>query len=379
MDTRRLVTVAGAGALGAVAVRRVLRSPQWQFFTMGGTSIADPTAAGWITDFLNASYYARPRGARSVDDLRLAFGILTTRWHQLGGRRLTALDALAFHRAFGRDRFVDRTRSERGRLDGGQLREGGERLIGPWFVDAWGDRERRGWGVAFPTVEGKAAYQPERRLRNARLGPLTPPTAPGREQIWHTYPPVPVPSAERVVELLTAVETWPDYGSEIGRFTPLRSRGLDGQTFEIEVIGLTSTRTPVLVRGYVTVTRLVTVEDASALATYVHELNGGMARFGRDEPPPVPDSANPLVALDLTTHAGHFMGNARNRLVLYEQDGQAYLRAAGTWDPMQWHLNQVYSRAGRYEQHAFWGMESPAESMLHQIARAAEPREQDSV
>lgn len=370
MDARRAGTLALSGALGTAALIRVLRSDQWRFFTMSGSSIASPTAAGWVTDLLNASYYARPRGLRSVDDLRLAFGILTTRWHQLGGRRLTAYDALAFHRAFGRERFIDTTRSERGRLDGDQLREGAGRLIGPWFADAWADRSRRGWGIAFETPGDKAAFQPERRLRNARLGPLTPPTAPGREQIWHTYPPVPVPSAERAVEALTAVETWPDYGSEIGRFIPLRRRGLDGQTFEIEVAGLASTRTPVFLRGYVTVTRLVTIGDEAELAAYVHHLNDSMMRFGRDEPPPVPEGAKPQVALDLTTHAGHFLGHARNRLVLYQLHGQAYLRAAGTWDPMQWHLDQVYSRAGRYEQHAFWGMESAEESMLHQIALA---------
>ncbi|MPZ88477.1 MAG: hypothetical protein GEU81_10455 [Nitriliruptorales bacterium] len=370
MNARRVGALALTAALGAVVLRRVLRSDQWRLLTMSGSSIASPTAAGWVTDFLNASYYARPRGLRSVDDLRLAFGILTTRWHRLGGRRLTAYDAIAFHRAFGRDRFVDAARSERGRLDSAQLREGARRLIGPWFADAWADPDRRGWGIAFETAGDKAAHLPERRLRNARLGPLTPPTAPGREQIWHTYPSVPVPSAQRVVEALTAVETWPDYGSEIGRFTPLRRRGLDGQTFEIEVIGLTSTRTPVLLRGYVTVTRLVTVGDEPELAAYVRDLNDAMTRFGRDEPPPVPEGAKPLVAFDLTTHDGHFLGDARNRLVLYEQDGQAYLRAASTWDPMKWHLDQVYSRAGRYEQHAFWGMESAEESMLHQIAQA---------
>jgi hypothetical protein len=35
---------------------------------------------------------------------------------------------------------------------------------------------------------------------------------------------------------------------------------------------------------------------------------------------------------------------------------------------MQPHLAQLYDRVGRYSQHAFWGMESPRESMLHQIA-----------
>jgi hypothetical protein len=44
-----------------------------------------------------------------------------------------------------------------------------------------------------------------------------------------------VPSAEAVIGALTRPETWPDYASEIGRFTPLRPGGLPDQTFEIEV------------------------------------------------------------------------------------------------------------------------------------------------
>ena len=40
---------------------------------MSGSSIAGPTAAVWVTDFLNAAYYV-PRPPRAVDvaDLRLA-------------------------------------------------------------------------------------------------------------------------------------------------------------------------------------------------------------------------------------------------------------------------------------------------------------------
>jgi len=64
------------------------------------------------------------------------------------------------------------------------------------------------------------------------------------------------------------------------------------------------------------------------------------------------------------------MGAARNRLLLYEQDGQAYLRAAGTWDPMPWYVDQGYRRAGYDAQHAFWGQGAPEQSMLHQIALA---------
>ena len=84
-------------------------------------------------------------------------------------------------------------------------------------------------------------------------------------------------------------------------------------------------------------------------------LEDGLARYGDDEPRAVPEGAEPLVGFDLTTHEGHFMGAGHNRLVLYTHDGKAWVRAAGTWDPMPWHLDQAYRRAGRDAQHAFWG------------------------
>jgi hypothetical protein len=358
------------GAAGAVAAQRANRSPQWRFAQMSGSSIATPGAAGWITDFLNAAYYQRARSNRQVDDLRLAFAILTTRWHQQGGRRLGAGDVAAFHRAFGAARFLDATTSPRGTMNREQMYEGAATMFGDWFPEAHRDPARRGWGIVFETIDARARHRPEDRLAGARLGPLTPPVAPSAQQVWHTYPPVPVRSADAAAAALLAPETWPDYASELGRFTPLRNGGLRDQTFEIEVVGFPTSRTPILLRAYVTVTTLVSQADPAALHAYVDEVNDGFRRFGLDEPAPVPDGAEPIAAFDLTCHEGHFMGNAKNRLFLYVFKDQAYLRAAGTWDEMSWHLDQVYSRAGRYAQHAFWGMESPDESMLHQIAGA---------
>ena len=362
--------VAGTAAAGGFAAGRSWGSPQARFARMAGSTIAAPDAAAWVTDFLNAAYYRREPGDRDVDDLRLAFCVITTYWHRRGRRRLRAGDAVAFHRAFGRARFLSTERSARGTLARDELLAGAAALHGPWFPEAYADDARRGWGIAFPSPAGKAAYVPERRLEQARLGPLTPGVAPGREQTWHTYPPVPVPDPQQVIAALLATEHWPDYASELGRFTPLRTSALPGQTFEIEVAAGTAGGRPVFTRGYVTITRLVTAEQPGELTDYVEELNDGLARFGRDEPPAVPPGATPLVAFDLTTHEGHFMGRGNNRLVLFEQDGQAYVRAAGTWDPMPWHLEQAYRRAGRDAQHAFWG-QGPDErqSMLHQIAR----------
>jgi hypothetical protein len=365
---RRATLAAGALATAGAAARAA-RSPHAQLGRMSGSSIAAPDAAGWITDFLNAAYFARPEEERAVDDLRLAFGIVTTHWHRRQ-RRLRGPDVLPFHRAFGRERFLDASRSRRGTLDREALVAGARRLHGAWFLEAWADPARRGWGIAFESAADRAAHRPEDRLAHAPLGPPTPPRRPPAEQTWHTYPPVPVASADRVVQALVRPETWPDYASELGRFTPVRAGGLAGQTFEIEVVARLAPRVPAYTRGYVTVTRLVTPDDGAALAGYVEELNEAMARLGRDEPQPVPAGATAVVAFDLTTHEGHFMGRARNRLLLYEREGQAYLRAAGTWDEMPWHLDQAYRRLGSQAQHAFWGMGRPQESMLHQIALA---------
>ena len=355
-----------AGAAGALVADRALRSRPAQFARMSGSSIADPSAAGWITDFLNAAYYAKAPSERDLADLRLAFAVLTTRWHQQSARRFNAADVLAFHRTFFRDRF-NPDESPRGTLTRRQLLDGGAGLLGEWFPEAVVDPARRGWGIAFPTAAAKAEHDPEVRLAKGKVGPLTPPSEDWVEQVWHTYPPVEVPSAEGALQALLAVESWPDYASELGRFTPLRSRGLDGQTFEIEVVGFPTSRTPLLMRAYVTITTLVSIEDRTALTSYVEAVNDGFARHSPQEPRPVPEDAEVVAAFDLTCHEGHFMGRAKNRLFLYTRDGRAYLRAAGTWDPMEWHLAQVYARAGRYAQHAFWGMESPEESMLHQI------------
>jgi len=357
---------APASAPGAEAPR----SSPLRFARMTGSSIAGRDAAGWVTDFLNAAYYRRPLDERDVDDLRLTFSVLTTYWTRTAsGRRLHVTDLPAFHRAFGGHRF-DTGRSGRGEVSREQLLDGAARLLGDWFPAAYGDDERRGWGIAFPTAEGRAAHDPERRLALARLGRLTPGSAPPEQQVWHTYPPVEMPSAEAVIGALTRPETWPDYASEIGRFTPLRAGGLLGQVFEIEVAAGTRAGRPVFTRGYVTITRLVTPDDPDGLREYFEELETGLARYGQDEPRAVPEGGEPLVGFDLTTHEGHFMGAGHNRLVLFTHEGRAWVRAAGTWDPMPWHLDRAYRIAGRDAQHAFWG-EGAVErlSMLHQLAR----------
>lgn len=365
MAVTHLATAAlGAGA--GVALERLRRSGVLATATRAGSTVASPSSVAWVTDFLNAAYFAKDRADRDLDDLRLAFTILTTEWHERGTRRLGAAEVLRFHRAFGLARFRG-SGGRTGTLDRAALVEGGAALFGDWFPEAAGDWDRLGWGIAFRTADDKAAHDPEIRLRRAQVGPLTPPRRPAAEQTWHTYPPVAVDDVGATVEALLAVEHWPDYASELGRFTPLRRGGLDGQTFEIEVVGFPAPRTPIYLRAYVTVDDLVTADDPAAVKRWVDDLRSGFA--GRaDELDPVPDGAEVHAAFDLVCHEGHFMGDAKNRLVLYSLDGQAFVRAAGTWDPMTWALAEVYDRVGRWSQHAFWGMEGAEQSMLHQLA-----------
>jgi len=372
MDAKQVArgasTTLGAVA-AATAARRAWRSPAAYMARMTGTSISAPDAVGWVTDFLNAAYYARRPELRDVEDLRIAFAVLTTRWHQLGHRRLHAPDVLPFHRAFFRERILDSAHTPRGTLDGEQLFAGAARLIGPWFEEAYHDDARRAYGIAFEAPAARDAYKAEYRLRHAKLGELTPPVRPRNEQVWHTYNAVPIASASRTLGALARPETWPDYASDLGRFTPVRSRGLAGQTFEIEIITALTPRMPAVLRGYVTVTRFFTREDhPDELAHYASRLSELMVRYGRDEPPAFPHGCTPLAAICLDTHEGHFMGRGRNRLLAYELEGQAYLRAAGTWDDMPVTLEQAYRSQGRKAQQAFWGDDRPESSMLEQLA-----------
>src|ERR1700722_17935065 len=96
-----------------------------RFARMAGCSIATPAAAGWVTDFLNAAYHARPEPQRDPADLRLAYGILTTRWASLPAGGRGGGDVVPLHRAYGRLRLRGR-----GRLDREALLIGASTMIG---------------------------------------------------------------------------------------------------------------------------------------------------------------------------------------------------------------------------------------------------------
>lgn len=334
---------------------------------MLGSSVAGPTAAPWVTDFLNAAYYARDRDERSLHDLRLARSILATAWHRAGYRRLTARDLIGFHRAFGRDRFRADEPGSRGRLTGDELVAGAERLFGTWFGAAVQDPERRGWGVVFEDIAARDAFQPARRLDDGPLGALSPPAAPSEHQSWHTYPAVSLRSAAATVAALQEPRRWTEHGSALGQFVAVRRGPLAGQTFEIELVISIAARAPVLSRAYVTCTRVL--EDGDLVAWCRHLNQCLLAAGSSTEALPV--AAEPLIGLELTTHVGHFMGAATSNLVLFAEAGASYVRDVGCWDPLPAHLDLAYRARGSEAQRAFWGGGDPADSMLHGFAAAA--------
>lgn len=338
-----------------------------QFAEMVGSSIAAKNSTDWVLHFLNAVYYAKSDDERDLDDLRVAHTVLTTHWHRLG-RRLRTTDVHRFHHAFRLARdggsFYPATR-----LDRAQLERGAEQLHGDWFLDAYADPARRGWGVAFESVDERDAYRPETRLEHGALAELSPPAGTPSERTWLAYDPVEVSSVERVATALRRPETWQDYGSEIGRFTAVRSGGIEGQTFEIEVVAEIVPHVPVFTRGYVTVTRILDGTDRPALETYISDINATLVEQCNQRAA-VPEDATAALVIELTTHRGHFIGNAISRLILFEHSGRSYLRDVGSWDPMPWYIRLPYRIQGQEAQHAFWGPGTPRQSMLHQIALA---------
>jgi hypothetical protein len=345
------------------------RSGPLQFAGMAGSSIATPGAAGWVTDFLNAAYYAHPPASRDLQSLRLAHGILTTRWSRLGGRRLATRDVLAFHRAFGRRRF-----GQQGRLDRAALAEGACDLLGGWFADAWADDGRRAHGIAFETFKERRAFEPERRLRRAPLRAVTPPRRDPAHQHWATYDPVRLPNPDGALAFLQTPARWPDIGCATGRFTALRGGGLLGQTFEIEVVAGPAARLPVFTRGFVTCT-FAAVRGASAtqdreLEEAVDELDGSYhAGAGARARPLLDGTAEPLALIVLTTHAGHFLGPGLSHLLVWRDGDGAWIRDVGAWDPLTPHLAAAYRTAGKTAQRQFWGPTPAERSMLAQLAQ----------
>jgi hypothetical protein len=337
-----------------------------RFARMAGSSIAAPGAIAWFTDFLNAAYYARSDAERDVRDLRLAHGIVTTRWSRRErGGRLGALDVIALNRAYGALRL-----RRRGRLDHDALLAGARQLIGAWFPEAWEDDDRRAHGIAFRTTRERDAFAPERRLRDAALGPLTPPRRTPEEQHWKTYDPVALLDPQAALAFLGQPARWPDFGAAAGRFTALRTGGLRGQTFEIEVVAEPTPRSPIFTRGYVTCTMLHLRGGSgeAGLGAAVAELAERFAAGTGTATPLLPEHADPLGLVVLTTHEGHFLGRGASHLLAWRDGHGAWIRNVGAWDPLPVHLAAAYAAAGQEAQRDFWGPQRPERSMLVQLS-----------
>jgi hypothetical protein len=330
---------------------------------MSGSSIAAPDALGWVTDFLNAAYFARPPEERTLADLRLAFCVLTTAWARAPHRRLHVTDLAGFHRAFGGRRL---RAPRRGTLEHAELLAGGAALLGDWFPAAAEDPARRAHGVAFETRESREAFDPSLRRRHAALGLLSPPREPASAQHWHTYPAVVLPAPAAALAFLRDPARWPDAAVPGGRFTALGPGGLAGQTFEIEVNVRPAPQLPIFTRGYVTCTAVL--EAGPSLDAWAEDVGAAVAAAAPGDPAPVPAGARPLLAVELTTHEGHFLGRAVSRLVAYEDAEGAHLRDVGSWDPLPWYLAGAYTVAGRRAQEVFWGADPVEGSMLAQVA-----------
>lgn len=79
--------------------------------------------------------------------------------------------------------------------------------------------------------------------------------------------------------------------------------------------------------------------------------------------------------VELTAHAGHFLGQARNYLVAFESSAGAYRRAVGSSDSMPWYVPFAYAYEGAAAQRALWCLDSADHSMLRQFARTAARRQ----
>lgn len=338
-----------------------------RFARMAGSSVAAPGAAAWVTDFLNAAYYARESDEREVRDLRLAHGIITTFWNRESGR-LGFIDLFALHRTFWRLR-----RERGGKLDHDSLLAGGTRLLGGWFPEAWLDDERRGYGIAFESVEERRAFVPETRQASAALKGLTPPVESSADQQWSTNDPVSLPNPDGALELLMDPRRWPDMGSANGRFTPVRSGPLKGQTFEIEVVAKPAPRSPIFTRGYVTCTTAIARNGEAGNDAELDEAIADLeqryaAGAGPDAGPLLDAGAEAIALVIMTTHEGHFLGSALSQLLVWRDNKGSWIRDVGAWDPLAPHLAAAYAASGKKAQHEFWGPEPPEKSMLAQLA-----------
>ena len=294
------------------------------FAKMAGSSIAGRDAAAWVTDFLNAAYYRRPVDERDVDDLRFAFGVLTTYWYRNNpSRRLRVTDLPAFHRAYGGERFGTEE-TGRGTLNREALERGAAQLIGDWFADGLRRRRAARVGHRVPNRRRARGLRPRApheagQARRADGGER----AAGGAGLAHLRP----RSPSRPPKASSPPSRSPRRGPTTRPSSAVSRRcgpaGCAGQTFEIEVAANTRTRTaglhPRLRHDHV-------AGDARRRAEVATRLVRGARGTGwRSTADARMRARGWRAAGRLRPHhaPGHFMGSGHNRLALYTLDGQA--------------------------------------------------------
>ena len=337
---------------------------------MAGSSIAGPDAAGWVTDFLNAAYYARPDSERHVRDLRRRHGIITTRWAtratgrsacrrvrvQPGVRAAALAPGRAALEYMQRCLKAPRDYSATGLPTRGSTTRGG--LL----------RDRVRDGRPAPDVRPRAAVA--RRC----AGPAHAAAEHRIPTTWATYDPVALPDPDAALELLGAPGRWPDIGCAGGRFTPLRGGGLLGQTFEIEVVAEPAPRSPLFTRGYVTCTTLVPSRPRGRGRARSRHRGAPRSLCRRRAAGREPDLARRRRAA--RARDPHHARRPLPRPGAVPPAGLA--RPGRRLDPrrrslgsLALHLAAAYKAAGRAAQREFWGPGSLERSMLAQLARVS--------
>ena len=349
-----------------------MHSGAFHFARMAGSSIAG-LRRGALGDRLPERGLLPP-GTRRARRRRPASRLLRAD-HLLAARARPApaprRSAGVSARRSGRARFSTTNSAARDARPPTSCSQGAARLLGDWFPEAYADDARRGWGIAFTSPGDRAGYDPGHRMALARLGRLTPERAPRRRaDVAHLSGgrdarggrgrrgahrsrrrgPTTRPRSAASRRCAAAAST--------GRHS--RSRSPPGQKGAARSSRAATSRSRAC----------VTAADPAALAAWVEALEDGLARYGVDEPAAVPGRrhgagrARPDDPRRATSWARATTGCCSSPTA-----GTAWVRAAGTWDPMPWPINQAYRIAGRDAQHAFWGQGNlVAKSLLHQLA-----------
>jgi len=324
--------------------------------------IFDRDAAPWVTELLQAGYYALAPRRRALEHLRLVLATLTTYWYRKPGRvPVGASDLDAFRAAYGSEELGS-ARGLRGVLTRSQLELGARRLLGEWFVSCFGRPDCQGHGVVFESPAQRARYDPRARLALVQQALLDTPTADVRGLRWRRQPAVALGSERAALALLSAPESFPALACECGWLTALRAGGLAGQSFELDAVCFSAEGNPSFACAYLSVSAHESAEDLPALRDHCERLEQRLREDEGDAAIILPYAARPLLAFELSAHAGQPLGDLTVSFVLYARDGRAWLSVAIGSEP----------RSGVSACDAwcsdFFGGGEPRRSLPHQLA-----------